>query len=140
MGDARLSLEAEASRQFDILAVDAFSSDAVPVHLLTLEAFRVYFRHLKPDGILAVNITNHYLDLKPVMERAASAFGKVALYYDYEGDPNDVFCFASDWMLIMSPSALAAHAELKRGGQIMRPQPAFRAWTDDFSNLYSILR
>jgi hypothetical protein len=140
MGDARLSLEAETSRQFDILAVDAFSSDAVPVHLLTLEAFRVYFRHLKPDGILAVNITNHYLDLKPVMERAASAFGKVALYYDYEGDPNDVFCFASDWMLIMSPSALAAHAELKHGGQIMRPQPAFRAWTDDFSNLYSILR
>jgi SAM-dependent methyltransferase len=140
MGDARLSLEAEPSRQFDILAVDAFSSDAVPVHLLTLEAFRVYFRHLKPDGILAVNITNHYLDLKPVMERAASAFGKVALYYDYEPDPNDVFCFACDWMLIMSPGALAVHAELKYGGQIMKPQPAFRAWTDDFSNLYSILR
>jgi SAM-dependent methyltransferase len=140
MGDARLSLEAEPSRQFDILAVDAFSSDAVPVHLLTLEAFRVYFRHLKPDGILAVNITNHYLDLKPVMERAASAFGKVALYYDYESDPNEVFCFACDWMLIMSPSTLAAHAELKYGSQIMQPQPAFRAWTDDFSNLYSILR
>jgi SAM-dependent methyltransferase len=140
MGDARLSLEAEPSRQFDILAVDAFSSDAVPVHLLTLEAFRVYFRHLKPDGILAVNITNHYLDLKPVMERAASAFGRVALYYDYEADPNDAFCFTSEWMLIMSPGALAAHAELKYGGQIMQPQPAFRAWTDDFSNLYSILR
>jgi SAM-dependent methyltransferase len=140
MGDARLSLEAEPSRQFDILAVDAFSSDAVPVHLLTLEAFRVYFRHLKPDGILAVNITNRYLDLKPVMERAASAFGKVALYYDYEADPNDAFCFSCDWMLIMSPRALAAHAELKYGSQIMKPQPAFRAWTDDFSNLYSILR
>ncbi len=140
MGDARLSLEAEPSRQFDILAMDAFSGDAVPVHLITLEAFRVYFRHLKPDGILAVNITNHYLDLKPVMERAASAFGKVALYYGYEPDPNDVFCFASDWMLIMSPGALAAHAELKYGGRIMRPQPAFRAWTDDYSNLYTILR
>src|SRR6202050_223028 len=140
LGDARLSLEAEPSRQFDILAVDAFSSDAVPVHLLTLEAFRVYFRHLKPDGILAVNITNRYLDLKPVMERPASAFGKVALYYDYEADPNDAFCFSCDWMLIMSPGALAAHAELRYGGQIMKPQPAFRAWTDDFSNLYSILR
>jgi SAM-dependent methyltransferase len=140
MGDARLSLEAEPSRQFDILAVDAFSSDAVPVHLLTLEAFRVYFRHLKPDGILAVNITNHYLDLKPVMARAAGAFGKVALYYAYEPDPNDAFCFACDWMLIMSPAALAAHSELKYGGRVMQPQPAFRAWTDDFSNLYSILR
>jgi SAM-dependent methyltransferase len=140
MGDARLSLEAEPSRQFDILAVDAFSGDSVPVHLLTLEAFRTYFRHLKPDGILAVNITNRYLDLKPVMERAASAFGKVALYFDDEEDPNDAFCFSCDWMLIMSPNALAIHAELKHGGEIMKPQPSFRTWTDDFSNLYSILR
>jgi SAM-dependent methyltransferase len=140
LGDARLSLEAEPSRQFDILVVDAFSGDAVPVHLITLEAFRTYFRHLKPDGFLAVNITNRYLDLKPVMERAASAFGKVALYFDDEEDPNDAFCFACDWMLIMSPNALAAHAELKHGGQIMQPRPAFRPWTDDFSNLYGILR
>jgi len=140
MGDARLSLEAEPSRQFDILVMDAFSGDSVPVHLITLEAFRLYFRHLKPGGILAVNITNRYLDLKPVMERAASVLGKVALYYDYEGDPEDVFCFPCDWMLIMSPDTLAAHAELKYGGKIMKPYPAFRAWTDDFSNLYSILR
>ena len=140
MGDARLSLESEPGRRFDILVVDAFSGDAVPVHLLTLEAFREYFRRLKPDGILAVNITNRYLDLMPVMERAASAFGKVALYFDYEADPNDAFCFSCDWMLIMDPDTLAAHAELKYGGRIMKPQPAFRAWTDDFSNLYSILR
>jgi SAM-dependent methyltransferase len=140
LGDARLSLEAETSRQFDILVMDAFSGDAVPVHLITLEAFRTYFRHLKPDGILAVNITNRYLDLKPVMERAATAFGKVALYFDDEEDPNDAFCFPNDWMLVMSPNALAAHAELKHGGAILKPQPAFRAWTDDFSNLYSILR
>ena len=140
MGDARLSLEAESSRQFDILVVDAFSGDSVPVHLLTLEAFGLYFRHLKPDGILAVNITNRYLDLNPVMARAASAFGKVALYFDYEEDSNDVFCFSCDWVLIMSPSTLAEHAELKHGGQILKPKPSFRAWTDDFSNLYSILR
>jgi SAM-dependent methyltransferase len=140
MGDGRLSLEAEPSRQFDILVMDAFSGDSVPVHLLTLEAFRTYFRHLKPGGILAVNITNRYLDLKPVVERAASALGKVALYYDYEADPEDVFCFPCDWMLIMSPDTLAEHAELKYGGQIMKPHPAFRTWTDDFSNLYSILR
>lgn len=140
MGDARLSLEAEPSRQFDILVVDAFSSDAAPVHLLTLEAFRIYFRHLKPDGILAVNVTNRYPDLKPVTERAASALGKVALYYDFEADPNEVFCFSCDWMLIMNPDTLKTHAELKYGGEIMKPRPAFRAWTGDFSNLYSILR
>lgn len=140
LGDGRLSLEAEPSRQFDILVMDAFSGDAVPVHLITVEAFRTYFRHLKTDGILAVNITNRYLDLKPVMERAATAFGKVALYFDDEEDPNDAFCFPNDWVLIMSPTALAAHSELKHGGQILKPHPAFRTWTDDFSNLYSILR
>jgi hypothetical protein len=140
MGDARLSLEREPSRQFDLLAMDAFSGDSVPVHLITLEAFRTYFRHLKPDGILAVNVTNRYLDLNPVMERAAAALGKVALYFDFEADPNDVFCFDCDWVLMMSPSTLAVHAELKHGGQILKARPSFRTWTDDFSNLYSILR
>ena len=61
--------------------MDAFSGDSVPVHLITREAFQVYFRHLKPNGILAVNITNKYLNLQPVMERAADALGKVALVY-----------------------------------------------------------
>jgi hypothetical protein len=74
------------------------------------------------------------------MEREATALGKVALYYDYEGDPEDTFCFPCDWVLIMSPSALAEHAELKHGGVILKPHPSFRTWTDDFSNLYSILR
>ena len=58
LGDARLSLEREPSQQFDVLAVDAFSGDAIPVHLLTLETFRLYFRHLRPDGILAVHVSN----------------------------------------------------------------------------------
>src|SRR6185369_5591042 len=74
MGDGLLVLESEAPQQFDILVMDAFSGDSVPVHLITKEAFATYFRHLKPDGILAVNISNAYLDLEPVMERAANAF------------------------------------------------------------------
>ena len=69
MGDARLSLEKETGEHFfDVLAVDAFSSDSIPVHLLTLEAMELYFRQLKPDGILAVHISNRYLDLQPVLE------------------------------------------------------------------------
>ena len=68
MGDARLSLEREAPENFDVLAVDAFSSDSIPVHLLTREAMQLFFRHLKPDGILAVHISNRYLDLQPVLE------------------------------------------------------------------------
>src|SRR5207237_1648850 len=68
MGDARLSLEREPPQNFDVLAVDAFSSDSIPVHLLTSEAMDLYFHHLRPDGILAVHISNRYLDLHPVLK------------------------------------------------------------------------
>jgi hypothetical protein len=140
MGDARLSLEAEPSQQFDILVVDAFSGDAVPVHLLTVEAFRTYFRHLKPGGILALNTTNRYLDLNPVMAHAAAAFGKIALHYAFISSPDEFLCFDCDWTLIMDRSSLAAHPGLERGAEELKPLPNFRTWTDDFSNLYSILR
>jgi hypothetical protein len=140
MGDARLTLEAEQSQQFDILVVDAFSGDAIPVHLLTVEAFRVYFRHLKPGGILALNTTNRYLDLQPVMAHAAAAFGKIALHYAFVAPPEEFTCFDCDWTLIMDRSILAAHPGLERGATELKPHPNFRTWTDDFSNLYSILR
>src|ERR1035441_6230689 len=94
--------------------MDAFSGDSVPVHLITREAFRTYFRHLKPGGILAVNITNTYLDLRPVVERAAAAFGKVALVYDFTPEADDFLCFWSSWTLIMDPATAAAHPDLER--------------------------
>jgi SAM-dependent methyltransferase len=140
MGDARLSLEAEPSQQFDILVVDAFSGDAVPVHLLTLEAFRTYFRHLRPGGILALNITNRYLDLRPVIESAAAAHGKVALAYAYYAVSGDFLCFDCDWALVMDRATLDAQPDLKRGAELLKPWPHFRTWTDDFSNLYSIVK
>jgi spermidine synthase len=140
MGDARLSLEAEPSQQFDILVVDAFSGDSVPVHLLTLEAFRAYFRHLKPGGILALNTTNRYLDLLPVMERAAAAFGKTALHYAYYAPPGEFLCFDCDWVLVLDRTTLTAHPELEQGSMELAPRLGFRARTDDFSNLYSVLK
>src|SRR5204863_1378176 len=92
MGDARLSLERESPENFDVLAVDAFSSDSIPVHLLTREAMLLYFRHLKPDGILAVHISNRYLDLQPVLQGETEATGKVACVVDTEDDETqDVF-------------------------------------------------
>ena len=75
-GDARLALEHEAPQNFDVLVVDAFSGDSIPVHLLTLEAFELYYRNLKPDGILVVNVTNRYLDLSPVVETLARTTGR----------------------------------------------------------------
>ena len=86
MGDARLTLEREAPENFDVLAVDAFSSDSIPVHLLTREAMQLYFHHLKPDGILAVHISNRYLDLEPVLEGEAKALGKTAREVDTDDD------------------------------------------------------
>jgi spermidine synthase len=140
MGDGRLVLDSEPSQQFDLLVMDAFSGDSVPVHLITREAFQTYFRHLKPRGMLAVNISNTYLNLEPVMERAASAFGKVALTYHYEPPDEDFLCFSCSWTLIMDRATAAAHPELQRDAKELRPEMPFRIWTDDFSNMYSILK
>jgi hypothetical protein len=140
LGDGRLVLERESSQQFDILVMDAFSGDSVPVHLITREAFREYFRHLKPEGIIAVNITNHYLDLRPVIAAAAAAFRKVALAYQYHPDEDEFLCFDCAWVLIMDPSATRAHPSLAKAGELLRPRPGFRLWTDDFSNLFRILK
>jgi hypothetical protein len=140
VGDGRLVLESEPPQHFDVLVMDAFSGDSVPVHLITREAFQVYFRHLKPNGILAVNITNKYLDLRPVMERAADALGKVALVYRYEPPDDSFLCFSCTWALIMSRETAASHPDLSRNGVELHPDRPFRIWTDDFSNMYSILK
>jgi SAM-dependent methyltransferase len=139
LGDARLVLESEPSQQFDVLVMDAFSGDSVPVHLITREAFRNYFRHLKPDGIVAVNVSNRYLNLQPVMAAAAADFGKVALLYEYSPDEDDFLCFDCTWVLIMDRKTAAAHPALQNAGKLLKPRPGFREWTDDFSNLFGIL-
>jgi hypothetical protein len=95
---------------------------------------------LKPDGILAVNITNSYLNLEPVVERAAASFGKAAYAYNYEADPNDEVCFSCSWALVMDRKTFEARPALQGNATLLRPAPRFRAWTDDFSNMFSILR
>jgi hypothetical protein len=113
---------------------------SVPVHVITREAFELYWRHLKPSGILAVNVTNRYLDLRPVMERAAAAFGKVAMLYQFEPDYGDANCFPCAWTLMMDRATLDAHPELQERAQELKPERPFRIWTDDFSNMYSVLK
>jgi SAM-dependent methyltransferase len=144
MGDARLELEHElarnASQQFDVLALDAFSSDAIPVHLLTKEAFAVYLKHLKPDGVIAVHISNRYLELQPVVERLAAEFG---LSTACISDDFTEACWFYDttWMLVTKnkaflaqPDVYAATAEPKANA------PKAALWTDDSANLYSIMK
>jgi hypothetical protein len=140
LGDGRLVLEAERSQSFDLLVMDAFSGDSVPVHLITVEAFRTYFRHLKPDGILAVNISNKYLNLEPVIQSGAAALGKVAFLYHYQPPDADFLCFSCSWTLVMDRATGEAYPGLRAGGTRLMPERPFRAWTDDFSNLYAILK
>ncbi len=142
MGDARLSLEQELKdghpQNFDVLAVDAFSSDSIPVHLLTKEAMDLYFRHLRPDGILAVHISNRYLNLQPVLEGEVHATQKIARVVDTEDDDTqDVF--GATWVLITSP-ATGFKGDLLTNSAPLDSKRTVRLWTDDYSNLFKILK
>jgi SAM-dependent methyltransferase len=138
MGDARLSLEREAPENFDVLAVDAFSSDSIPVHLLTKEAMVLFFRHLKPDGILAVHISNRYLDLEPVMDAETRATGKIARVVDTDDDES-VDVFGATWVLVTSPQP-GFDTDVRTSSFLIESKKTVRLWTDDYSNLFQILK
>ena len=98
-GDARISLERQPSQNFDVLLVDAFSGDAIPVHLLTRESFELYFRHLKPEGLLAIHVSNKFLDLEPVVKAAARELGVKTTTIVNDADPkNEVY--TATWVLV----------------------------------------
>jgi SAM-dependent methyltransferase len=139
LGDARLSLEQEPPQGFDLLAVDAFSGDSIPVHLLTREAFQLYFRHLKEGGLLAVHISNRYLDLEPVVRKAAQELGKAVLVVDTDDDDEHDVC-AATWVLVADGAARFGPELVRAAGAQNGARTGFRAWTDDYSNLYQVLR
>jgi hypothetical protein len=132
-----LSLEREP-KNFDILALDAFSSDAIPVHLLTVEAFRAYLRHLKAGGVLAVHISNRYLDLVPVVQQAARRLGLELR--QVENDDDDDAGLSSVWMLLSASAAAFEGNSLKEAAERIDTEPRVRLWTDDYSDLYRILK
>jgi hypothetical protein len=139
LGDARLSLESESSQQFDVLAVDAFSGDAIPVHLLTKEAFAVYFRHLKPDGILAVHTSNTYLNLAPVVKLLAENAEYATRLIASEEDPT-MMISPADWVLVTRNQEFLNKPETSAGREDILVPPHLQLWTDDYNNLFEILR
>ncbi|HEX8449509.1 MAG TPA: fused MFS/spermidine synthase, partial [Allosphingosinicella sp.] len=146
LGDARLSLSREPAGRLDLLAVDAFSSDAIPIHLLTREALQVYRRALKPDGLLLIHISNRYLDLEPVLAAAAKRDGWHAAAFDYSPEPGDEKrnLTRSIWVamtrdkeaLMMLRIASAEDAHLWR--PLLR-RPGFPGWTDDYASILPLL-
>lgn len=139
LGDARVSLEREPVQNFDVLAVDAFSGDSIPVHLLTKEAFELYFRHLKgPDSVLVVHVSNKHLRLGPVVERIATSLGLKTLSVDNE-EIEEAQVFSSDWVLVYRPgAAIGMNPLVTSAGEPVPPRPELRTWTDDYSNLFQI--
>ncbi|MGH8667871.1 MAG: spermidine synthase [Burkholderiales bacterium] len=142
LGDARLTLEREAPQNFDVLAVDAFSSDAIPVHLITREALGVYLRHTRPGGIVAFHVSNRFLDLIPVVARLAKEHGAHAvLVNDDPDDEDDSLRSRSDWVLVSRDArALERETIVEAGAQPAEDRPQWRTWTDDYSNLIQILK
>ncbi|HEY6929799.1 MAG TPA: ferrichrome ABC transporter permease [Thermoanaerobaculia bacterium] len=142
LGDARLSLERErrdrAAQGFDVLAIDAFTSDSIPVHLLTREAVELYFSRLaRPDGILAIHISNRQLDLAPVVRALVDSLGRKAASVDIEGEGTTTW--GSTWILVSSESVLET-PEIARASKDLSGARVIRPWTDDYSNLFQVIK
>ncbi|HKA15065.1 MAG TPA: fused MFS/spermidine synthase [Myxococcota bacterium] len=137
-GDGRLALEAEPDQGFDLLVLDAFNGDSPPIHLMTADAFRVYRRHLAPDGLLAVNISNKFLDFEQVVRSVGGAAGMDAIRIDSAYDL-DIGIAGAIWMLLApQPGLLAPLAEKASPAPAEPPRTAM--WTDDYANVLSIVR
>jgi SAM-dependent methyltransferase len=137
LGDARLSLEAESPMHFDVLVVDAFSSDAIPIHLLTNEAFALYAKHLQPNGVLAVHVSNKYLNLEWVCERAAQHLHRTARLLP---DSATALSDASNWVLITADNRLWQNASFADAHiEPIQVLPGFKDWTDQYSSVWAVL-
>ena len=139
-GDGRLSLEREPSQHFNVLVADAFSGDTVPVQLMTLQAFKLYFSQLAPGGVLAVNVSNRFLNLAPVVARAAGALGKQAVRIEDPGETSEQIYKKSDWVLVTGNQRLAAKLAHAPHGELLDPNNGTRLWTDDYSNVLASLK
>jgi spermidine synthase len=143
LGDARISLERElaenGSQNFDVLVLDTFSSDSIPVHLVTKEAFAIYLDHLAPDGIIAAHITNLHLDLQPVFWQIAQYYGLEMVRINYAGDSDGGY--ASHWILLSRNPAMLQTPEIQEHAiDLSGYSTDIKLWTDDYSNLFQILK
>ncbi|PYP81051.1 MAG: hypothetical protein DMD35_03185 [Gemmatimonadetes bacterium] len=139
LGDARVSLTAEPPQRYDVLIVDAFSGDAVPAHLLTVQALEVYRRHLAPGGIIAFNVSNDFLALAPVLEQLARHAGMQAVrVIDHQDLARHVF--DSEWVLVTANAEFLANPAIVRARLPIDVPAGLRLWTDDYSSLFPLIK
>jgi SAM-dependent methyltransferase len=144
IGDARLTVAQQPAASADVLVVDVFSSDAVPIHLLTREAFAVYRRHLAPNGLLVFHISNRFLDLKPVIAAAAEEgwTARLRRSYEAESDEEALYFAPSDWVAMSpDPKTIAALERATRPEywSLLQKTPGFRPWTDQYGSILPLL-
>lgn len=142
LGDARLSMEREladgSAVLFDVIAVDAFSSDSIPVHLITREALAVYLRHLKPDGVIAFHVSNRFLKLAPVVAQLADDADLDAV--NVIDDPSEAAYSNSEWVLVTRNQEFLDRDVVLAASSEIDAIPGLPIWTDQFNNLFKILK
>jgi spermidine synthase len=143
VGDARLSLVKAAASQYDIIVIDAFSSDAIPVHLLTREALQLYIRVTAPHGLFVFHISNRHLDLEPVVAQLAMDAGLAAKVRRDVGAPpsrSGPGRYASHWVVMARSMDDLGAIATDRQWQSLRRRARVHVWTDDFSNIMTVFR
>jgi hypothetical protein len=139
LGDARLSLAREPQGRFGVIVLDAFTSDAIPIHLLTREALALYLEKLTPDGLLLIHISNRYFDLSGPLARAAASLGVTAVHRDDDGEiEKGDWKSASHWVVFARTPEAVAFLDGKPEWEPLPPE-AGRPWSDDFSNVIEAL-
>jgi hypothetical protein len=138
LGDARLALEREPVQNFDVLAVDAFSGDSVPIHLITAQAMQAYLRHVVAQGVVAFHVTNRFLSMAPVVAQIAQAQGLHAVLVHDKAEHSDLR--STDWVLVSRSAARLQHPQIQESVMPFPVMPGLRLWTDDFNNLWSVVK
>ena len=140
VGDGRLLLQAESDKRFDVLVVDAFSGDSIPVHLLTREAVELYRQRLKPGGVIALHVSNSHLELGPVVARIADELGLQVAFIADPGVQGDPSTSVSDWVLLAEDRQVLDRPLIQEAATPIPQRADMRTWTDDYSNILQVLR
>ena len=139
LGDARLVLEREPAQRLDVLAVDAFSSDSIPVHLITREAMAAYRRHVHGGGAIVFHVSNRYLELSGVVRQLADSIGWTALRV-VDAPAKDSDDYHSDWIVVTRNTALLQSLREQASAKEAMASPGMKPWTDDYNNLFEVLK